>query len=121
MLTTLRSIIAALLIAVLSYAATESLSFAEEENQPPQPGAKERLNQVLNIEGGTTVYKDPAGNVHTTTVLPNGERSVTVQPPQSPPINDGPPLQLNNRRFELPPPHPMPARPPAPDFPQKAR
>lgn len=115
------SLIAALMIAVLPYVVMNSPSRAEEENQSPQPGAKERLNQVLNPEGGTTVYKDPAGNVHTTIVLPNGERSVTVQPPQSPPINDGPPLQLNNRRFELPPPPPMPARPPAPDFPQKAR
>jgi hypothetical protein len=113
--------IAALIIAVVSNAATKNLSFAEEGNQPQQPGAKERLNQVLNAEGGTTVYMDPSGNVHTTTVLPNGERSVIVQPPQSPAINLGPPLQLNNRRLELPSPPPTPTHPPAPDFPQKAR
>ncbi|MFO0700591.1 MAG: hypothetical protein U0236_15315 [Nitrospira sp.] len=121
MLTETLSLIAALVIAALAYAATNSLSLANEESPPQQPGAQERLNQILNTEGGTTVYMDPAGNVHTTTVLPNGERSVIVQPPQAPGINVGPPLQLNNRRLELPSPPPTPAHPPAPDFPQKAR
>lgn len=115
------SLIAALMIAVLPYVVMNSLSLAEEEKPPQQPSAHEQLNQVLNTEGGTTVYMDPAGNVHTTTVLPNGERAVVVQPPQSPAIYLGPPLQLNNRRLELPAPPPAPAHPPAPDFPQKAR
>ncbi|MFO0699503.1 MAG: hypothetical protein U0236_09755 [Nitrospira sp.] len=98
-----------------------SLSLTRGEEPPQQPSAQERLNQVLNSEGGKTVYMDAAGNVHTTTDLPNGDRTVIVQPPASPAMNLGPPLQLNNRPLQLPPPPPAPAHPPAPDFPQKAR
>lgn len=94
---------------------------ASDEKPSQQPSAKERLQQVLDAEGGTTVYMDPAGNVLTTTDLPNGERTVIAQPPQSPAINLGPPLQLNNRTLQLPPPPPTPAQPPTPEFPQRAR
>jgi len=94
---------------------------ASEEEPSQQPSAKERLQQVLDAEGGTTVYKDSGGNVHTTTDLPNGERIITVQPPQSPAMNLGPPLQLNNQTLQFPPPPPAPAQPPAPEFPQRAR
>jgi hypothetical protein len=94
---------------------------AAEEQPVQQPSAKERLNQVLGAEGGTTVYKDHKGNVETVIELPNGERRVTVQPPQSPAMNLGPPLQLNNPTFQLPPLPPAPAQPAAPEFPQKAR
>lgn len=97
------------------------LLLASKEEPSQQPSAKERLQQVLDAEGGTIVYKDPAGNVHTTTDLPNGDRIITVQPPQIPGLNLGPPLQLNNRTLQLPPPPPTPAQPPAPDFPQRAR
>ena len=86
-----------------------------------QPSAKERLNDVLNPEGGVHVYKDHRGNVTNTTVLPNGERIITVQPPQSPGLNLGPPLQLNDQKLTFPPPPQPPAIPPAPEFPQKAR
>ena len=91
----------------------------EEQNQ--QPSAKERLQQVLNSEGGITVYMDPAGNVHTSTTLPTGDQIIRVQPPQMPGLNLGPPLQLNNPTLQLPPPPPVPAQPPAPEFPQRAR
>lgn len=94
---------------------------AAGENPSQQPGAKERLNQVLGTEGGIEVYKDDQGNVHNATVLPNGERIITVQPPQSQGFNVGPPLQLNNRTLTLPPPPPPPPYPPAPDFPERAR
>lgn len=97
-----------------------NLSLAIGEEPTPQPSAKERLNQVLDGEGGTTVYMDGAGNVHSTTDLPNGDRIIQVQPPQSPGINLGPPLQLNNRTLQLPPPPPVTAQPPPPDFPQRA-
>jgi len=98
-----------------------SLLLAGGEAPSQQPSAQERLNQVLDSEGGTTVYKDAAGNVHSTTDLPNGDRIVTVQPPQSPGLNLGPPLQLNNRILQFPP-HPLaPATPPAPEYPQRAR
>lgn len=97
------------------------LLLASKEEPSQQPSAKERLQQVLDAEGGTTVYKDPAGNVHTTTDLPNGDRIITVQPPQIPGLNLGPPLQLHNRTLQLPSPPPTPAQPPAPDFPQRAR
>lgn len=98
-----------------------SLPLALGEEPPQQPGAKDRLQQVLDAEGGTTVYMDAAGNVHNTTDLPNGNRIVTVQPPQIPGLNLGPPLQLNTRTLQLPPPPPMPAQPPPPEYPQRAR
>lgn len=98
-----------------------SLSLAVREEPPQQPSAKERLNQVLNQEGGIHVYKDYQGNVESTIDLPNGERIIKVQPPQSPGFNVGPPLQLNNRTFQLPSPPPAPAQPPDPEFPQRDR
>lgn len=102
-------------------AAWPSPLLAAMEEPPQQPSAKERLNQVLNQEGGIQVYKDHQGNVESTINLPNGERIITVQPPQSPGFNTGPPLQLNNQTFQLPSPPPAPAHPPAPEFPQRAR
>jgi hypothetical protein len=91
------------------------------EEQPPRaPGFNERLNQALGSEGGAQVYKDPEGNVGTILDPPGGERRVTVQPPQSPSMNLGPPLQLHNPPPQLPS-APIPAHPPAPEFPQKAR
>lgn len=98
-----------------------SLSLAAENEPLKQPSAQERLTQVLDGEGGTTVYMDAVGNVHNTIDLPNGDRIVTVQPPQSQGFNLGPPLQLNNRTLQLPPPPPVPAQPPSPEYPQRAR
>jgi hypothetical protein len=98
-----------------------SLLLADGEEPSQQPSAKERLNQVLDGEGGTTVYLDAAGNVHRTTDLPNGDRIIRVQPPQVPGLNLGPPLQLNNRILELPLPPPVPPQPPSPEYPQRAR
>jgi len=95
------------------------LALDEEASQ--QPSAKERLQQVLDAEGGTTVYKDAIGAVHSTTDLPTGERIITVQPPQSSGLNLGPPLQLNNQTLQFPPAPLAPAQPPAPEFPQRAR
>lgn len=91
------------------------------EEQSHQPSAQERLQQVLDAEGGTTVYKDATGTVHSTTDLPTGDRIITVQPPQSPGLNLGPPLQLNNQTMQFPPPPAVPAQPPAPEYPQRAR
>ncbi len=97
-----------------------ALAFSED-NSLQQPSAQERLNQVLDPEGGTTVYKDHHGNVESVIELPNGERRVIVQPPQNPGFNSGPPLQLNNQTLTFPPPPSPPAQPPLPDFPQRAR
>ncbi|MBK9306540.1 MAG: hypothetical protein IPM58_05490 [Nitrospira sp.] len=94
---------------------------ALNEGSSQQPSAQERLQQVLDAEGGTTVYKDATGAVHSTTDLPTGERIITVQPPQSPGLNLGPPLQLNNQTLPFPPPPAIPAQPPAPEYPQRAR
>ena len=94
---------------------------ASDVESSQQPSAKERSQQVLDAEGGTTVYMDPAGNVHSTTNLPNGERTVIVQPPQSQAMNLGPLLQMNNQTVRFPPPPLVPAQPPAPEFPQRAR
>jgi hypothetical protein len=97
-----------------------SMLLAAEEPRSQVPGFNERLNQALGSEGGVQVYKDPAGNVGTILDPPGGERRITVQPPQSPSMNLGPPLQLHNQPFQLPQAVP-PAHPPSPSFPQKAR
>ena len=94
---------------------------AAEDRPSSQPSARERLKHVLNPEGGIHVYKDHRGIVESTITLPNGERTITVQPPQGSGLNLGPPLQLNNQPLQLPPPPPIPAQPPAPEFPQKVR
>jgi len=94
---------------------------ASEDHPSSQPTAQERLKHVLNPEGGIHVYKDHRGTVESTITLPNGERIITVQPPHGSGLNLGPPLQLNNQPLQLPPPPPIPAQLPAPDFPQKAR
>ena len=94
-----------------------SILLAAEEPPPQVPGLNERLNQALGSEGGVQVYKDPAGNVGTILDPPGGERRITVQPPQSPSMNLGPPLQLHNQPLQLPQAVP-PAHPPTPSFPQ---
>jgi hypothetical protein len=101
-------------------AAWPSTLLALEEQPIQEPGFSERLNQALGSEGGAQVYKDPEGNVESILDPPGGERRVTVQPPPSPSMNLGPPLQLNNPPFQLPP-AVTPAHPSSPDFPQKAR
>ncbi|MBI3806682.1 MAG: hypothetical protein HY281_04080 [Nitrospirae bacterium] len=97
-----------------------SMLLAAEKPSSQIPGFNERLNQALGSEGGVQVYKDPAGNVGTILDPPGGERRVTVQPPQSPSMNLGPPLQLQSPPSQLPQAVP-PAHPSPPDFPQKAR
>jgi len=97
-----------------------SMLLAAEEPPSQVPGINERLNQALGSEGGVQVYKDPAGNVGTILDIPGGERRVTVQPPQSPSMNLGPPLQLHNQPLQLPQAVP-PTLPSSPSFPQKAR
>ncbi len=94
---------------------------ASDDHLPPQPSAQKRLEQVLTPEGGIHVYKDQNGVVQNTIILPNGERIITVQPPQGSGLNLGPPLQLNNQTSQFPSPAPSPAQPPASEFPQKAR
>jgi hypothetical protein len=105
---------------VIVGAAWPSMLLALEEQPIQEPGFSERLNQALGSEGGAQVYKDPEGNVESILDPPGGERRVTVQPPPSPSMNLGPPLQLNNPPFQLPP-AVTPAHPSSPDFPQKAR
>lgn len=97
-----------------------SMLLACEEQPPHAPGFNERLNQALGSEGGAQVYKDPEGNVGTILDPPGGERRITVQPPQSPSMNLGPPLQLHTPPSQMPP-APAPAHSSFPDFPQKAR
>ncbi len=94
---------------------------ASDDTSPPQPSAQERLEQVLTPEGGIHVYKDQRGVVKNTIILPNGERIIAVQPPQDSGLNLGPPLQLNNQTLQFPSPAPIPAQPPASEFPKKAR
>ena len=101
-------------------AAWPNMLLAVEEQPIQAPGSSERLKQVLGSEGGAHVYKDPEGNVESVLDPPGGERRVTVQPPPSPSMNLGPPLQLHNPPFQLPP-TVTPAHPSPPDFPQKAR
>jgi len=101
-------------------AAWPSTLLALEEQPVQEPDFNERLNQALGSEGGAQVYKDPEGNVESILDPPGGERRVTVQPPQSPSMNLGPPLQLDNPPFHVPQ-AVVPAKPLVPDFPQKAR
>ena len=101
-------------------AAWPNMLLAIEEQPILAPGSSERLKQVLGSEGGAHVYKDHEGNVESVLDPPGGQRRVTVQPPSSPSMNLGPPLQLHNPPFQLPP-AVTPAHPSTPDFPQKAR
>lgn len=101
-------------------AAWPSMLLALEAQPIQEPDFSERLNQALGSEGGAQVYKDPEGNVESILDPPGGERRVTVQPPPSPSSNLGPPLQLDNPPFHVPQ-SVVPAKPPIPDFPQKAR
>ena len=101
-------------------AAWPNMLLALEEHPIQAPGSNERLKQVLGSEGGAHVYKDPEGNVESVLDPPGGQRRVTVQPPPSPSMNLGPPLQLHNPPFQVPP-TVTPAHPSLPDFPQKAR
>jgi hypothetical protein len=80
-----------------------SLLLASEEPAFQEPGVNKRLNRALGTESGVQVYKDPEGNVGTIIDVPGGERRVTVQRPQSPSMNLGPPLQLDNPPLQLPP------------------
>ncbi len=98
-----------------------ALLTASEDRPSSQPGARERLNQVLNPDGGIHVYKNYRGTAESTITLPNGERLITVQPPHGSGLNLGPPLQLNSRPLQLPPPPSILAQPPDPEFPQRAR
>ncbi len=109
------------LVAILLGTIGPNLLLAGGEEPSQQPSAQERLKQVLDSEGGTIVYKDRKGNVESTINLPGGEQIITVQPPQGAGINLGPPLQLNNQPLRFPPQPPVPALPPPPDFPQRAR
>ncbi|MGA6829399.1 hypothetical protein ACO9S2_17550 [Nitrospira sp. NS4] len=93
---------------------------AAEEEPAEAPGYSERLDQALGAEGGVQVYMDPEGNVGTIIDPPGGERQITIQLPQSPWINLGPPLQLHNSPFHVPP-TVGPGKPPAQEFPRKAR
>ena len=108
------------IVLVIVGVAWPSMVLAAEEPPSQVPGFNQRLNQALGSEGGVQVYKDPAGNVGTILDPPGGERRITVQPPQSPSMNLGPPLQLHNQPLQLPQAVP-PAHPPTPSFPQKAR
>ena len=101
-------------------AAWPSMLLAAGEQPPQVPGFNERLKQALGSEGGAQVYKDHEGNVESVLDPPGGERRVTVQPPPSPSMNLGPPLQLDNPPFQIPQ-TVVPNQPSAPDFPQKAR
>jgi hypothetical protein len=109
----------AVFLAIVGVAWPRTL-LACEELPPQAPGVNERLNQALGSEGGAQVYMDPEGNVVTILNPPGGEPRVTVQPPQNPSMNLGPPLQLQNPPFHVPQAG-VPAEPPTPDFPQKAR
>ena len=108
------------IVLVIVGVAWPSMVLAAEEPPSQVPGFNERLNQALGSEGGVQVYKDPAGNVGTILDPPGGERRITVQPPQSPSMNLGPPLQLHNQPLQLPQ-AVTPTLPSSPSFPQKAR
>jgi hypothetical protein len=113
----MRAIIFSVIVALVII--RPGLLTASDDRPPPQPSAQERLEQVLTPEGGIHVYKDQKGVVKNTIILPNGERIITVQPPQGSGLNLGPPVQLNNPTLQFSPPTPSPAQPPASEFPQR--
>jgi hypothetical protein len=88
-----------------------------DEKDPAIAGFNERLNQVLGSEGGVQVYVDKNGMVGTVIDPPGGERRFTVQPPQSPSMNLGPPLQLHDQPSQLP----LPSPPAQPTLPKSQR
>lgn len=93
---------------------------ASEQLPTSRPGYNERLDKALGPEGGVQVYVDPEGNVGTIIDSPGGERRTTVQPPQSPSRNLGPPLQLHTPPSRIPQ-RVVPAQPPIPGSSQNAR
>lgn len=105
---------------VIVGAAWPDMLLALDELRIQAPGFNQRLKQALGSEGGAYVYKDHAGNVESVLDPPGGQPHVTVQPPPSPSMNLGPPLQLHNPPFQLPQ-AVTPAHPSPPEFPQKAR
>lgn len=108
---------ACLFLFILANPLPDVTQSSEEETAAP-PGVNERLDQAIGSEGGVQVYQDPDGNVGTVIDPPGGERQSNVQPPQSPSMNLGPPLQLHQPPLKVPP--ITPPGPPAPDLPQKA-
>lgn len=91
-------------------------AYALETERTIPPGFNPILDQALKGEGGVQVYMDREGNIGTVTDMATGYRTFSVQPPQSPSINLGPPLQLHNNSLSFPPHTPQPApgdRPPA--------
>jgi hypothetical protein len=77
-------------------------AYAVEGEPAVRPGFNPMLNQALKGEGGVQVYMDKEGNVGTVTDAGTGHRTFSVQPPQSPSINLGPPLQLHNKSLSFP-------------------
>src|SRR5215216_977210 len=106
--------LALLLTVVCSSAVTRA-----DDVPPALPGFNERFNQALGSEGGVQVYMDQEGMVGTLVDPPGGERTFMVQPPQSPSINLGPPLQLHNPPRQLP--FPSAAQPAVPTTPRDPR
>ncbi len=116
----MRSIPLAAVVIVSCLTSLTLLSPPAEAEEPRVPGFNERLNQFLGSEGGVQVYQDAHGNIGTLIDPPSGERQFTVQPPQSPWMNVGPPLQLPQHPPVVAP-VPGTAPPPTPDFPRRAR
>lgn len=83
-------------------------AYAVEPEPAVSPGFNPILDQALKGEGGVQVYMDRDGNVGTVTDMGTGHRTFSVQPPQSPSINLGPPLQLHNNSLSFPPNSPQP-------------
>lgn len=109
----------ALMIALLEPSGPASL-VASEQTPAAAPGYNERLDKALGSQGGVQVYMDPEGNVGTIIDPPGGERRINVQPPQSPSMNLGPPLQLHNPPSQIPP-TVAPTQQPVPRSSQNAR
>lgn len=84
-------------------------AYAVEAELKVPPGFNPILDQALKGEGGVQVYMDREGNIGTVTDMGTGHRTFSVQPPQSPSINLGPPLQLHNNSLSFPPHPPQPA------------
>ena len=77
-------------------------AFAVESERADPPGLNPILDQALKGEAGVQVYVDKEGNIGTVIDAGPGHRSFILQPPPSPSLNFGPPLQLHNKSLSLP-------------------
>ncbi len=72
------------------------VGWAADDRQPQPPVMNTVLDRALGDEGGVQIYMDQEGNVGTVIDLGHQQRKVYVNPPPSPSMTFGLPLQLSD-------------------------